>query len=104
MLLGNLKRTIEKQSRLIAESAPRLAFRLCSVLFAPIPNVRASDFSDIARVRHSCRIALDMRQVQAVVRSTVRRIYPWFRLPAAYIVITILVFLACLSRYSSHQK
>jgi hypothetical protein len=30
--------------------------------------------------------------------------YPWFRLPVAYIAITILIFLACLSRYHSPQK
>jgi hypothetical protein len=31
------------------------------------------------------------------VRSTVRRIYPWFRLPEAYIVITILIFCVLMS-------
>jgi hypothetical protein len=39
-----------------------------------------------------------------IVLGIIAWFYPWFRLPAAYIAVTILVFLACLSRYPSHQK
>jgi hypothetical protein len=38
-----------------------------------------------------------------IVAGIVGWFHPWFRLPEAYFVTTILI-IACLSRYQSHQK